>query len=87
MIMRSGGVIHCLVLGVGGHERRCFNLSGLHRLWYGSGPLRVSIFDLNMYVYFCTGIGCGVESMSFNAMGKDVPDLSWDLVRPFCSLV
>lgn len=51
------------------------------------GPPRVSVFDLNMYVYFCTGIGCGVESMSFNAMGKDVPDLSWDLVRPFCSLV
>jgi len=29
--------------------------------------------------YEC-GIGCGMESMSTNAMGKDVPDVSWDLV-------
>lgn len=29
--------------------------------------------------YSC-GIGVGVESMSINAMGKDAPDVSWDLV-------
>jgi hypothetical protein len=42
---------------------------------------------MGIVVSIVSGIGCGVESMSTNAMGKDAPDVTWELVQSFLGSV